>query len=170
MGYITKFIIMMETLDSVDIRLLQLLQSNSRLTTKELATAVGLSISPVYERVKRLENDGFIDRYVALLKPEKLNLAITAYVTVELSRQTNHGAVEFIEVIKNIPEVTECYEVAGSADFLMKVYAPDMKHYRDFVLDVLGNIPSISHINSTFVMAEVKHTTVMPLRQVNNEI
>lgn len=159
----------MDSLDSVDVKLLQLLQSNSRLTTKELAIEVGLSISPVYERVKRLENDGYIERYVALLNPEKLNLSIIAYVSVELSKQTNRGALEFIRVIQNIPEVTECYSVSGEADFLMKVYAPDVRYYRSFILDVLGNIPSIGHIVSHFVMSEVKHSTILPLRQVHDD-
>lgn len=159
----------METLDAIDIKLLKLLQSNSRLTTKELAVEVGLSISPVYERVKRLENDGYIERYVALLNPEKLNLGFIAYVAVKLSRQSNRGATDFVNVVQNIPEVTECYSVAGNSDFLMKVYAPNMRYYRTFVLDVLGNIDSIGHIESIFVMSEVKHTTTLPLRQVSDE-
>lgn len=158
----------METLDNIDIKLLRLLQKNSRLTTKELASEVGLSISPVYERVKRLESEGYIARYVALLTPEKLNLGFIAYVTVKLSKQSNEGASEFVDVVQSIAEVTECYSVAGRYDFLMKVYAPDMGYYRAFVLDVLGKIPSIGHIESTFVMAEVKHTTALPLRQLGD--
>lgn len=158
----------METLDIIDIKLLKLLQGNSRLTTKELAMEVGLSISPVYERVKRLESDGYISRYVALLNPEKLNLGFIAYVAVKLSKQTNEGASEFINVVHKIAEVTECYSVAGRYDFLMKVYAPDMDYYRTFVLDVLGRINSVGNIESTFVMAEVKHTTTLPLRQLGD--
>lgn len=158
----------MENLDSIDIKLLKLLQGNSRLTTKELAMEVGLSISPVYERVKRLENDGYIDRYVALLNPEKLNLGFIAYVSVKLSKQSNEGASEFIQVVKEISEVTECYSVAGRYDFLMKVYAPDMQYYRSFVLDVMGGISSVGNIESIFVMSEVKQTTALPLRQLKN--
>lgn len=156
----------METLDSIDIKLLKLLQGNSRLTTKELAGEVGLSISPVYERVKRLENEGYIERYVALLDPEKLNLSLIAYVSIKLSKQSNEGSSEFVRVVREIAEVTECYSVAGRYDFLMKVYAPDMNYYRSFVLDVLGGIDSIGNIESTFVMAEVKQTTALPLRQL----
>lgn len=158
----------METLDSIDLKLLKLLQSNSRLTTKELAVEVGLSISPVYERVKRLESEGYIERYVALLNPEKLSLGFIAYVSVKLSKQSNRGMADFVSLVQNIPEVTECYSVAGRSDFLMKVYAPNMRYYRTFVLDVLGNIDSIGNIESTFVMSEVKHTTILPLRQVGN--
>lgn len=156
----------METLDSIDIKLLKLLQGNSRLTTKELASEVGLSISPVYERVKRLENEGYIDRYVALLNPEKLNLGFIAYVAVKLSKQTIEGSEEFVNIVQDIPEVTECYGVAGKFDFLMKVYAPDMNYYRRLVLDVLGRIATIGNIESTFVMSEVKQTTALPLSQL----
>lgn len=158
----------MENLDTIDIKLLKLLQGNSRLTTKELAMEVGLSISPVYERVKRLENEGYIERYVALLTPEKLNLGFIAYVSVKLSKQNSEGAQEFVKVIQAIPEVTECYSVVGRYDFLMKVYAPDMNYYRTLVLDVLGDIASLGNIESTFVMAEVKHTTALPLRQLRD--
>lgn len=156
----------MENLDSIDIKLLKLLQANSRLTTKELAQEVGLSISPVYERVKRLESDGYIERYVALLNPEKLNLSFIAYVAVKLTKQSNEDAEKFIKVVRKVAEVTECYSVAGRYDFLMKVYAPDMNYYRNFVLDLLGNIDAIGNIESTFVMAEVKQTTSLPLHQL----
>lgn len=156
----------MENLDSIDIKLLKLLQANSRLTTKELATEVGLSISPVYERVKRLENEGYIDRYVALLNPNKLNLGFLAFVAVKLSKQSSDGARLFTEKVQEIPEVTECFSVVGTYDFIMKVYAPDINYYRNFVLDVLGNIESVGHIQSTFAMSVVKNTTCLPLRQM----
>ena len=156
----------MENLDQIDIKLLKLLQENSRLTTKELAQEVGLSISPVYERVKKLETEGYIDRYVALLAPEKLNLGLVSYVGVKLTKQSHETSASFIDVIQKIPEVTECYSVAGRYDFLLKVYAPDMKYYRSFVLEVLGDMDCVGNIGSTFVMAEVKLTTALPLTQM----
>lgn len=155
----------MENLDLIDVKLLKLLQENSRLTTKELAQAVGLSISPVYERVKRLENEGYIEKYVALLNPEKINLGMVAYVAVRLTKQSNEFSLKFINVIQEIPEVLECYSMAGRYDFLLKVFAPDMLYYRTFVLDVLGGMDCVGNIESTFVMSEVKHTTSLPLRQ-----
>lgn len=153
----------MDNLDAIDIKLLKLLQVNSRLTTKELAQEVGLSISPVYERVKRLENDGYIARYVALLNPCKLNLGFMAFVAVNLSKQSPEGVEEFIAGVKDIKEVTECFSVVGAFDFVMKVYAPDIHYYRTFVLDVLGSIPSVGHIQSTFAMSQVKNETALPL-------
>lgn len=156
----------MENLDSIDIKLLKLLQENSRLTTKELAQEVSLSISPVYERVKRLENEGYIERYVALLNPCKLNLGFIAIVAVKLNKQSPEGAREFVERVQDIPEVTECYSVVGRYDFMLKVYAPSILYYRTFVLDILGTIPSVGNIESTFVMSIVKNTTALPLRQM----
>ena len=156
----------MENFDQIDLKLLKLLQQNSRLTTKELAMEVGLSISPVYERVKRLENEGYIDKYVALLSPEKLNIGLIAYIGVKLVRQSRKMCEDFVAVIQNIPEVTECYRVAGRYDFLLRVCAPDMKYYRSFLLELLDKIPDVSNVNSTFVMADVKHTTALPLNQL----
>lgn len=155
----------MENLDQIDLKLLELLQQNSRLTTKELAMEVGLSISPVYERVKRLENDGYIEKYVALLSPEKLNIGLIAYIGVKLTKQSSVTCDDFVDVIQSIPEVTECYRVAGRYDFLIKVCAPDMKYYRSFVLEMLDKMPNVGNISSTFVMAEVKHSTQLPLNQ-----
>lgn len=156
----------MDTLDRTDIRLLQCLQNNSRLTTKELAQEVHLSTTPVYERVKRLENEGYIRRYVAVLDPEKLNLGFQVYVYVKLSRQTQQGAQDLIDAIKDLPEVTECYSVAGQFDYLLKIHAPHMMYYRQLVLDVLGKIESVSSVESTFVMSEIKRTTALPLNQL----
>lgn len=157
----------MENLDAIDIKLLKLLQDNSRLTTKELAMEVGLSISPVYERVKRLENEGYIDRYVALLNPSQLNLSFIAFVSVKLSRQSKDGAMKLVKAVMEIPEVTECYSVVGRFDYLLKVYAPDILYYRTFVLDILGNVDSVGNIESTFVMSVVKNTTALPLKQLD---
>ncbi|MCM1377918.1 MAG: Lrp/AsnC family transcriptional regulator [Clostridium sp.] len=157
----------MENLDKIDIKLLQCLQNNSRLTTKDLAKEVNLSTTPVYERVKRLENEGYIRRYVAILDPEKLNLGFTVYVYVKLSKQTHQGAKDFIEAIKDLPEVTECYSLAGKFDYMMKLHAPNMRYYRNLVLDVLGSIESVGSVESTFVMHEVKRTTNLPLNQLH---
>lgn len=156
----------MENLDQIDIKLLKLLQENSRLTTKELAQAVGLSISPVYERVKRLESEGYVQKYVALLNPDKLNLGMVAYMAVKLTKQSSEDSANFIQTIMEIPEVTECYSIAGTFDFLLKVYAPAMSCYRRFVLEVLGGMDCVGNIMTSFVMSEVKHTTALPLRQL----
>lgn len=153
----------MYTLDDIDYKLLSLLQENARLTTKELAARVNLSTTPVYERIKRLESEGYIRGYVAVLDPDKLNLGFAVYCNVKLDRHSYGAVNEFMSVVRDIPAVTECYNMAGATDFLLKIYAPDMKYYRRFVMEVLGRIESIGSVASTFVMNEVKRTSSLPL-------
>lgn len=153
----------MEKLDEIDKRILCELQNDSRLTTKELAAMVNLTTTPVYERVKRLEKEGYIKKYVAVLDPEKVDMGFVVYVNVKLSRQSRQGAGEFMGLVRNIPEVTECYSVAGSYDYMLKVHSPNMRYYRQFVLDVLGANECIGNIESVFVMSEVKSTHAIPI-------
>lgn len=145
-------------IDQKDIEILRTLQENARLTTKEVAARVKLSTTPVFERIKRLERDGIIKKYTAILDAPKLNQGFVVYCSVKLSQLNNTIAQEFTEFIQQIPEVTECYNVSGAADYLLKVHAPNMKYYQKFVLEFLGRLESLAHIESTFVMEEVKHT------------
>lgn len=146
-----------EKLDSIDIAILRTLQDDARLTIKELATRVNLSLSPVHERMRRLENNGFIKKYTAVLDAEKLNLGFTVFCKIKMRRLNREIASEFVEAVQKIPEVTECYNISGQYDYLMKVRARDMASYQSFVLNVLGTIESMASIESTFVMDEVKH-------------
>ena len=150
-------------LDNIDLTLLQILQENSRFTNKELAAAVNLSPTPVYERVKRLETLGYIKKYVAVLDAKKLNLGFEAYCNVRLSRQNASSAEDFLAIINELPEVTECYCIAGSYDYLLKIHASDMDHYRRIVVDTLGKIGLITQLESTFVMSVEKRTVDLPL-------
>lgn len=147
----------METLDKKDLQILRTLQDNARLTTKELAAQVNLSTTPVFERLKRLESGGYIKKYIAVLDAEKLNLGFIVFCRVKLSRLNREIATEFTQIIRKIPEVTECYNISGSYDYLLKIHAPNMKHYQEFILNVLGTIDSLGSLESTFVMDEVKH-------------
>lgn len=147
----------METLDKIDLQLLRILQNNCKLTTKELAGQVNLSTTPVFERLKRLEGEGYIKKYVAVLDADKLNLGFVVFCSVKLRRLNRDIAAEFSRIIQEIPEVTECYNVSGEYDFLLKIHAPDMKYYQAFILNVLGTIESLGSLTSTFVMAELKH-------------
>ena len=123
----------MTTLDETDLQILRVLQDNSRLTVKELAQKVSLSATPVYERMKRLEREGFIKKYIALLDVNKLNQGFIVYCNVKLRRINREIVNEFIETIKQIPEVTECYNIS------------------------LGTIDCLDSWESTFVMSEVKN-------------
>lgn len=153
----------MESLDKIDLQILRILQQNSRLTTKELASQVHLSPTPVFERLKRLEGEGYIKRYVAVLDASKLNCGFVVFCSVKLHRLNKEIATEFANIIRDIPEVTECYNISGDYDFLLKIHATDMKCYQEFVLNVLGTIDSLSSLMSTFVMDEIKHNYGIPI-------
>ena len=146
----------MDTLDSTDLQILRALQENSQRTTKELAQCVNLSSTPVFERLKRLEKKGYIKKYVAVLDAEKLNQGFRVFCTVKMSRINREIASDFTRRIRASPEVTECYNIAGDYDYLLKIHAPDMKYYQTFLLNVLGTIDYIGSIHSIFVMDEVK--------------
>lgn len=146
-----------DKLDKVDLLILRTLQENARLTTKELAARVNLSSTPVFERLRRLENSGYIKKYIAVLDAEKLNQGFIVFCNVKLRRMNREIAADFAQVIHEIPEVTECYNISGSYDYLLKIHAPNMKYYQEFILNVLGTIESLGSIESTFVMDEVKH-------------
>ena len=150
-------------LDSTDIDILRCLQQNARLTTKELAARVHLSTTPVFERLKRLERNGFIKQYVAVLDAEKLHMGFVIFCSVKLKQMNREVARTFVSVIKDIPQVAECYNVSGEYDYLLKIHAPDMKYYNEFILNVLGTIDSIGSILSTFVMDEIKNTPALYL-------
>lgn len=146
-----------ELLDAVDMEILRALKKNARLTTKELAAMVNLSTTPVFERVKRLEQRGYVKGYVAVLDAEKLGRGFVVFCSVKMRRIGREIAEDFARVVRSIPEVTECYNISGSYDYLLKIHAPNMKYYQEFVLNILGNIDHLGSLESTFVMDEIKH-------------
>lgn len=144
-------------LDKVDLQILRTLQDNARLTVKELALQVNLSSTPVFERLKRLESSGYIKKYIAVLDAEKLNQGFVVFCNVKLRKMNRDIAAEFTRIVQGIPEVTECYNISGSFDYLLKIHAPNMKYYQEFILNVLGTVESLGSLESIFVMDEVKH-------------
>ncbi|MBT1684973.1 Lrp/AsnC family transcriptional regulator [Dawidia soli] len=149
---------MEETLDDTDIQLLKHLGADSKVTMKELAAKVNLSPSPVFERVKRLEANGYIKKYIALLDAEKLNFGLIVFCNIKLKQHDKSIGRSFVTDILRLDEVVECYNISGDYDFLLKVYARDMKHYQDFVFNKLGSVKSIGSTHSTFVMSENKNS------------
>lgn len=147
----------MHNLDEIDLKLLNLLSENSNVTTKELAQQVNLSSTPVFERVKRLEQEGFIKGYIALIDAEKLNRGFVVFCNIKLKQHERVINNKFIDDILNIEEVVECYNISGEYDFLLKVYANDMRHYQDFVFNKLAMVDSIGSTHSSFVMREIKN-------------
>ena len=150
-------------LDSTDLDILRCLQENARLTTKELAARVNLSTTPVFERMKRLERSGFIKKYVAVLDAEKLNRGFVVFCSVKLKQMSREVARTFVSIIRDIPQVAECYNISGEYDYLLKIHATDMKYYNEFIINVLGTIDSIGSILSSFVMKEIKNTHALSL-------
>lgn len=150
------------TLDETDILILRELQDDGHLTIKELSQRVHLSVSPVYERVRRLERDGFIKRYVAVLDPEKLDCGFLAFCYLKMKQHSHENAVQIMERVQNIPEIAECYNISGDFDFLLKIYVRNMKQYQEFVMRILGDIPAIGSLNSSFVLGEVKNSHRLP--------
>lgn len=153
----------MEKLDATDIKILGVLQKDSKLTTKEIAKLVNLSPTPVFERQKRLEREGYIKRYTAELDPEKLGCSLIVFCSIKLKQHTKENGFQFMEAINQIDTITNCYNISGDYDFMLKIYVRDMKHYQDFVLNTLGEIDAIGSLHSTFVIGEVKNTNSIPI-------
>lgn len=154
---------MTQDLDSTDLLILQELQLDGHLTIKELSQKVHLSVSPVYERVRRLEREGFIKGYVAVLDAEKIDCGFVAFCYLKMKQHSHENAVQIMERVQNIPEIVECHNVSGDFDFLLKIYVKNMKQYQEFVMRILGDIPAIGSLNSSFVLGEVKNSHRLPL-------
>jgi DNA-binding Lrp family transcriptional regulator len=150
-------------LDASDIRILQLLQENAQFTIKEISQKINLSMTPTHDRIKRLEQDGVIDKYVTILNKKMLGNPMTVYCNITLDKQQKNHFEEFEEAIKQFPEVIECSVISGSFDYLLKVIVKDMSAYNEFYQKKLSDLQSVAHISSSFVMSEVKSTTVIPL-------
>ena len=156
----------MSDLDATDDRLLEILQKNATITMQELGSMVGLSHTPCWRRVRRLEEKGFITRRVTLLDPEKLELNVNVFVFVTLSRHQSNALTRFENAVKNIPEIVECYSVSGQADFLLRVIVHDVAAYDTLLKRTLIHLPEIGNLNSTIALQQVKYTTELPLQSL----
>ncbi len=150
-------------LDDIDIQILRYLQENSRLTTKELAMKIHLSITPTYERQRRLERMGYIKGYVAVLDANKMERGFMVFCNVSMKQINKQIANSFQETVGSWNEVTECYNISGDGDYLLKVCVSSMQKYQQFILDKLGDFPYISQVRSFFVMDTLKLMYGFPL-------
>jgi Lrp/AsnC family leucine-responsive transcriptional regulator len=150
-------------LDEIDVRILQQLQVNGRITNVQLSEKVGLSPAPTLERVKKLENAGLIQSYGALLDAEKLGLSVVVFIEVSLRLHENSDLWHFIQEMEAIPEIVECYHITGEADFLLKVHAETINAYQQLVMEKLAKVRDIARIHSKVVLATIKHHTGLPL-------
>ncbi|MCX7276238.1 MAG: Lrp/AsnC family transcriptional regulator [Burkholderiales bacterium] len=157
----------MEALDKIDRLILRSLQADGRATYEQLAEAVSLSPSAVLRRVKRLEDSGVIDRYVALVKPEAVGLGLTAYLNVRLEKHTEIHKRNPMDVfrasVQTWPEVVECASLTGEMDYLLRVVVADMQAYSRFIMDTLLKHPSVEDCKTSFVLDHVKVTTALPV-------
>ena len=150
-------------LDDTDIRLLALLQVDSKKTTKEFAHLLGLSSTAVYERIRKLEREGVISRYVALLNRQKIDKAFMVLCHIKLIQHVKDNVLQFEREIIKLEEVSECYHVSGDYDYILKIHVRDMQAYRDFMVTKLTAISNIGSTQSSFVINEVKYSTAINL-------
>jgi len=157
----------MNALDKLDRLILRTLQSDGRATYDQLAEKVSLSPSAVLRRVRRLEETGVIDRYVALVKPEAVGLGLTAYLNVRLEKHTETHKRNPMDLfrasVQTWPEVVECAALTGEMDYLLRVVVADMAHYSRFIMDTLLKHPSVEDCKTSFVLDRVKATTAVPI-------
>lgn len=153
----------MASLDRIDKEILKILQKNSNITTKQLAAELQLTSTPVYERVKRLEKNGIIQRYRAELDPVLLGKEITVFIHVSLKEHTRSILTNFERQVNMLDEVAECYHVSGEHDYLLKAFFPNMGNYRDFLTNKLANITNISNVHSSFVVSAIKTDNILCL-------
>lgn len=155
---------MAEVLDRYEKQILALLQEDATLTTSALAEKVGLSSSPCWRRIDRLEREGFIKRRVALVERKKVGLNAHIFAQVKLNAHGRANLDEFADAIRQFPEVLECYVLMGSVDFLIRVVAPDIEAYERFFFNRLSQLPGVQEVNSTVALSEIKATTALPIR------
>ena len=150
-------------LDSIDRRILAELQESADLSMQELGERVGLSHTPCWRRVRRLEQKGFITRRVALLDGKQLGLAVNVFVNVNLRRHQENALNRFEEAVQDVPEIVECYTVSGETDFMLRVVVSDVGAYERLLKATLVHLPEVGNLTSTFALRQVKYTTALPL-------
>lgn len=150
-------------LDKLDLAILKQLQENARLSNNELAEKVGLSASPCWRRVKRLEENGVIRGYVALLEPEYTGTPIQAYAHISLSDHRPDSIEEFDHFVAGCPDILECCSLSGQYDYLLKIVSTSMASYEHFISSQLLHLPGVQSVNTSFVLDQKKYTTALPL-------
>jgi len=150
-------------MDATDKKLLQLLQADTKKTTKELSLKLNLSVTAVYERIKKLEREGIIDSYVALLDRNKINKGFVVFCHLKLLQHTKEFINQFEKEVVQLNEVLECFHVSGDYDYILKICVKDMEEYREFMVTKLTTLQHIGSTHSTFMIGEVKNTTAFTL-------
>jgi Lrp/AsnC family transcriptional regulator, leucine-responsive regulatory protein len=150
-------------MDNIDKNLLRLLQTDSKSTTKELSMKLNLSVTAVYERIKKLEKEGIIANYVALLNRNKIEKGFVVFCHLKLMQHTKEFISQFEKEVVKLNEVLECFHVSGDYDYILKICVKDMEEYREFMVTKLTTLQHIGSTHSTFMIGEVKNTTIFTL-------
>lgn len=156
----------MKKLDRFDRLLLAELQRDSRQTVQQLATAVGLSSTPCWKRVKELEASGVIRRYTALVDREKVGLSLCVLAELNLTRHSEEDVRQFERAVAECPQIVSCYATTGQADYVIKVLVPDIKQYETFLHETAFKLPGVTHVRSSVVLKEVKAETRVPVEEL----
>ena len=151
------------TFDDTDKKLLLFLQEDAKQTTKELSHKLGLSVTAVYERIRKLENTGVISKYVAILDRNKIHRNFIVLCHIKLAQHKKEYVLQFEKEVMNLEEVTECFHVSGDYDYILKIGVKDMEDYRNFMLTKLTTLQHIASTHSSFMISEVKNTTAIIL-------
>jgi Lrp/AsnC family transcriptional regulator len=151
-------------LDAIDLKILTLLQQDASLSTADLAERVGVSQSPCWRRIQRLREEGYIKSTVAIVDRQKLGFMMQIFAQIKMSRLTDEARAELVREINDIPEILECYTVFGEMDVMMKVVAPDVIWYQEFVFSVIMKLPGVQDVRSIVTLLETKSTTAIPLK------
>lgn len=150
-------------LDDIDKKILRHLQKDSKITNKELSNSLDLSVTAIFERIKRLERNDVISKYVALLKPENVDKSFMVLTQIKLVQHTKNNVMKFESEVIKLDEVLECYHISGEYDYILKVLVKDMEAYREFMLTKLTTLDHIGSTQSTFIINRVKSTTALPV-------
>ena len=153
----------MPKFDSTDIEILKLIQEDSRLTIKEIAGQLNLSTTPIFERLKRLEKQGVIRKYVAILDPKKLGKKLNAFIQITIEDHSKKALDLFFEQVNVYPEVLECHHLTGDSDFLLKIVVADIEEYNTFVTEKLSTVPNIGRVKSSFSLSVGRSTTAFKI-------
>ena len=157
-------------LDDIDIGILELLQEDARTTHKAIARTLNLSVTPVHVRVKRLEDEGYIRRYVALIDHKKVERSLIAYTQVQVKPHTQENLLAFAGEAIKLKEVMECSHLTGKFDFLLKIAVKDMDEYNRLLIEVLSKLPKVDNMESLFVMSQPKNDTAVPLSETGKKV
>lgn len=151
-------------LDAIDLKILTLLQQDASLSTADLAERVGVSQSPCWRRIQRLREEGYIKSTVAIVDRQKLGFMMQIFAQIKMTRLTDEARAELVREINGIPEILECYTVFGEMDVMMKIVAPDVIWYQEFVFSVIMKLPGVQDVRSIVTLLETKSTTAIPLK------